>query len=274
MATPNAEETMNEIVNHDDLCPICHLLFYRPVTTQCGHTLCESCMAHWAEVSVTERFQIVPLNDENTPAAHDQIEVKCPMCRTITTSLPNVDREDALRTRYPLTYQARREEEDADGDLAEEVFTMAVYVGNTHQYKPSGHETSKQGNTHEWTFFVRPERSDIIHEVRILLVCSPQSFCNLGLCLQHPTFHPPQVVRRHWPYEITRLGWGTFQITAQIVLRHEYQWMSSDAETLLGSNQSLLPIEWMLSFDGEGEQGKARLKVRIERKARMRMNAE
>jgi hypothetical protein len=33
-----------------------------------------------------------------------------------------------------------------------------------------------------------------------------------------------------------------------------------------------LPIDWMLSFEGEGSQGKARLKIRRERRARTRRN--
>jgi hypothetical protein len=132
-------------------------------------------MAHWAEVSVTAQFQIVPLNDEAT-SSEGQIEAKCPMCRTITRSSPNQARGNALRERYPRTYEMRRnEEEDSEGNPAEDVLMMTVYVGNTHQYKPpQGRGAEPEYNTHEWTFFVRPDRTDIIDEVRILLVCSAQ----------------------------------------------------------------------------------------------------
>src|SRR6201999_179059 len=123
---------------------------------------CFSCMAHWAEVSVTEQFRIVPLGDENIPATQDQIEAKCPMCRTITHSSLNDEREDALRKHYPRTYQARKLEEEEDGNPAEEVFAIVMYVGNTHEYKPPARATSESENTHEWTFFVRPDRTDII----------------------------------------------------------------------------------------------------------------
>lgn len=32
-----------EKIHEDHLCPICQLLLFRPVTTICNHTLCESC---------------------------------------------------------------------------------------------------------------------------------------------------------------------------------------------------------------------------------------
>jgi hypothetical protein len=41
-ARQQAEED-DETVHEDDLCPICQLLLFRPVTTLCNHTLCESC---------------------------------------------------------------------------------------------------------------------------------------------------------------------------------------------------------------------------------------
>jgi hypothetical protein len=45
-----------EKIDEDHLCPICQLLLFRPVTTSCNHTLCESCtllsssplMPHWS----------------------------------------------------------------------------------------------------------------------------------------------------------------------------------------------------------------------------------
>ena len=81
-------------------------------------------------------------------------------------------------------------------------------------------------------------------------------------------------MRRRAPYEINRLGWGTFPVTAHIVLKYGYEWVSSDAEKVPGTEKSLLPIEWMLTFDGDGKQGKARLKIRRERKARNRRNVD
>jgi hypothetical protein len=58
-----------------------------------------------------------------------------------------------------------------------------------------------------------------------------------------------------------------------VVLKNGYKWMSSDAKTLAQRGNSVLPIEWMLTFEGDGGQGKARLKIKRERRARTRRNA-
>lgn len=78
------------------------------------------------------------------------------------------------------------------------------------------------------------------------------------------------MVRRRAPYEINRLGWGTFVITSHVVLKHGWTWISSDEQKVSGKGNSFLPIDWMLSFDGDGMQGKARLKIKRERRARNR----
>ncbi len=73
-----------EDVDEDDLCPICRLLLFNPVTTQCNHTLCGSCMAQWADVSVAmPNMTIVSIDEEpqNFDAATG-LEANCPMCRT------------------------------------------------------------------------------------------------------------------------------------------------------------------------------------------------
>jgi hypothetical protein len=160
---------MEDNTEHDDLCPICQLLLFAPVTTTCGHTMCNSCMTHWAEVSVTQTFREVPLTDEPTPFSPEEIEVGCPMCRTSTKAIANADKELALKEKYAAAYEKRKEEEENESQ--EEIITMTVYVGNTHEYKPSGRNREDQENAHEWNFFVRPERSDIIDQIRILLVC-------------------------------------------------------------------------------------------------------
>jgi hypothetical protein len=48
--------------------------------------------------------------------------------------------------------------------------------------------------------------------------------------------------------------------------------MSSDAEAEPESGRSLLTVKWMLLFDEAGGQGKARLKIRKERRAQNGMN--
>lgn len=158
-----------EQVDADDQCPICHLLLYRPVVTHCNHTMCESCMAHWADVSVTSQMKIVDVDEEpNEFNPVSGVEAKCPMCRTATSASLDEARSERLRARYPEMWKERKVEEE--GDLsrnATEIQTITVYIGNRHALV----RDVEDANVHEWTFFVRPSRTDIIEEVQILLVC-------------------------------------------------------------------------------------------------------
>ena len=167
-APATEERSDNEIVDEDDLCPICQLLLYRPVVTRCNHAMCESCMAHWADVSVTSQMTIVDVDEEATdfnPVSG--VEARCPMCRTATTANLDTRRAERLATRYPLTWGERQSEEEVDSNVCgEEIQTITVYIGNRHILA----KDREDANVHEWTFFVRPNRTDIIEEVQILLV--------------------------------------------------------------------------------------------------------
>jgi hypothetical protein len=243
----------DEQVHEDDLCPICHLLLYNPLTTSCNHTLCAFCLNMWADVSVTRHMTSVGL-DEDTPEVllPNEIESSCPMCRASSTAGPNQLRENELKQKYPRTYaerQAEAQSEEANGS-AESVETLTLYVGNTHRLVRIESD-EEMHNKHEWNFFVRPSRTDLIEEVQIFL---------------HPTFQNPRLVRQYPPYEVRRLGWGYFTIFANVVLKAGYHWLSSDAEDSSdGAEKGLLPLEWLLDFHGQGSQKRCRLKVRREK---------
>lgn len=172
--TTNHEAVPNEPIEEDDLCPICQLLLYRPVKTHCNHALCESCMAHWADVSVTSQMPIVDVDEE--PAdfnAVSGVEARCPMCRTLTSASLDSPRAEQLATKYPRAWQNRHVEEQADrgkGTSGGEIQTITVYIGNRHVLT----QDAEDDNVHEWTFFVKPSRTDIVEEVQIFLVCPPQ----------------------------------------------------------------------------------------------------
>jgi transcription initiation factor IIF auxiliary subunit len=59
------------------------------------------------------------------------------------------------------------------------------------------------------------------------------------------------------PYEVRRLGWGTFTIEAEIVLKEPYNWVIDNA----GSRQPGLELTWTLDFEGRGRQGRVKAKV-------------
>jgi hypothetical protein len=263
-SSPTNDETENkhpEEVNEDDVCPICHLLLYRPVRTRCGHALCESCMMHWADASVTSQMTIVSLEDDPNTNSEDALSANCPMCRTPTTATLNTKLHRTLRSKYPRLYPVREAEEQPTSTDAS-IETLGLYIGNTHRIRPRNpDEDYETSNIHEWTFFVRPTtHQHIIEEVQIFL---------------HPTFRPSRIIRTLPPYEIRRLGWGVFMITARIILKAGYSWVTSDAERAPdGAEKGMLPLNWTLSFDGKGCQGKCRLKVKGEAWAEERAQEE
>lgn len=244
----------DEAINEDDLCPICQLLLCNPVTTQCRHTLCKSCMETWADVSVTLSTKIVRVDEEASAFdAATGLEARCPMCRAQTSASLDEKRTQALRLKYERAYAEREAEEAQDDEAGEGIQTITVMIGNRHEHvEPlEGEDTA---NRHLWTFFVKPDRTDIIEEVQ------------MGL---HPSFRPNRLIRTRPPFAIQRLGWGTFTITAGILLKAGYSWMSSDAEDSPdGAPKGMLRLEWTLdftSFGGTGAMGRCRLKVKNDR---------
>ena len=245
-----------ETVHEDDLCPICQLLLLNPVRTICGHTLCKTCMAMWAQTSSEAPMVLVDVDEE--PVDFDPVAdlvARCPMCRTMTSASEDNPRSQQLRARYPKTW-AERLAEDEDplrGELAEAIQTITVYIGNRHKLVRPSVEDLPQ-NQHEWTFFVKPSRTDIIEEVHFFL---------------HPTFRPNTVVRQRRPYELTRTGWGVFAVDATVVLKAGYSWVSEQARDAPdGAPRGALPLEWMLDFEGfegRGSMSRLRLKVRNDR---------
>ncbi|KAK3628937.1 hypothetical protein LTR22_022130 [Elasticomyces elasticus] len=242
-----------EDIHEDDICPVCQLLLFNPVITACKHVLCKSCMATWADVSLSTPMIIVSVDEE--PKDFDSatgLEAKCPMCRMQTSASLDEARHAVLRSKYPHSYIERQTEEAEIEDSRESIQTITLYIGNRHSLVTPAEGSSS--NTHDWTFFVKPSRTDIIEEVQILL---------------HPTFRPSRIIRSRPPYEIRRLGWGYFTITAAVILRAGYGWVSSDAEPSPdGVENGMLRLEWGLdfsSFDGKGAMGRCRLKVKNDR---------
>ena len=202
-------------------------------------------MATWASTTLAVPMTIVDVDEEPVPFdAISDVQARCPMCRTLTSAAPDQARKIALSTKYPRATAEREAEAKADGhgkSGGERIQTMTVYIGNRHKQVPP-EDGGLEENQHEWTFFVKPSRTDIVEEVHIHL---------------HPTFRQNHVVRTRPPYQITRLGWGHFTIIASVVLKAGYQWVSDDAEdTPDGAPKGMLSLEWALDFDGFGGKGK------------------
>ncbi len=199
---------------------------------------------------------MVRVDVDEEPVAFDpvsELEARCPMCRTMTTASEDACRAGELKAKYPRTWAGREAEEETPHgiELADTIQTITVYIGNRHRTsRPRADDGDLPQNSHEWTFFVKPNRTDIIEEVHMFL---------------HPTFRPNTIVRQRQPYELTRIGWGTFIIQANVILKAGYSWVSEQArDTPDGAHKGALPLEWLLDFDGfQGKGSMARLRLKI-----------
>jgi len=131
-------------------------------------------MAQWADASTTNEIVHsswdVELEDfdPNYDPTYD-LEANCPMCRTHTTASPDNELADQLEQKYPLIYAERRLEEEVErGSRVGQngVEGVMILIGNKHKLVRG----SQDDNQHDWTFFVRTSRPELVEEVRIELV--------------------------------------------------------------------------------------------------------
>lgn len=204
-------------------------------------------MAQWADASTTNNIQPTSLDvnltdfDPNYDLTYN-LEAKCPMCRTQTSASPDNSLARQLKFRYPTTYAQRQADEELDRGVRtgqDGVEGVMILIGNKHR-RIRGDE---DGCPHEWTFFIRSSRPELVDHVMVDL---------------HPTFRPRVLRLTDPPYEVRRRGWGWFIIEAEIVLKAPYTWVVDNA----GTRQPGLELTWTLDFDGRGRQGQVRARVR------------
>lgn len=133
-------------------------------------------MAQWADAStandIVHSSWDVELQDfdPNYDVTYD-LEANCPMCRTHTTASPDTTLAKQLEKKYPLAYAERRLEEEVErGSRVGQngVEGVMILIGNKHKLIRG----SEDANEHDWTFFVRTSRPELVEEVRIELVGS------------------------------------------------------------------------------------------------------
>jgi hypothetical protein len=106
--------------------------------------------------------------DPNYDPTYD-LEANCPMCRTRTTATPDQPLARQLERKYPITYAERRVEEEVERGTRvgqDGVEGVMILIGNKHRLIRG----AEDDNQHDWTFFVRTSRPELVEEVRIFLV--------------------------------------------------------------------------------------------------------
>jgi hypothetical protein len=85
---------------------------------------------------------------------------------------------------YPRTWKEMERERKEDGEREGRVQTLTVYIGNSHnEVEAEDEREDGVGNSHEWDFFVRCDRVEVIEEVQFLLVSLFLSLL-ITLCVQ------------------------------------------------------------------------------------------
>lgn len=131
-------------------------------------------MAQWADVSNTNRIEpsswdvdLEEFNPDYDPAY--DLEANCPMCRTQTAAAPDETLAKQLETKYPTAYAERTAEEEVERGLRvgqDGVEGIMILIGNKHRRV----KNSEDDNEHDWTFFVRTSRPELVKHVRVFLV--------------------------------------------------------------------------------------------------------
>lgn len=238
-------------IAHDDLCPICHLLIYEPVKTSCGHHMCCTCFAQWADMSASTSPSDLDPEVDYDPDSIDLagLEVSCPMCRTMTKASLHIETRDVLQSKYPAAYAERRQQEleanrqEMGGDGIER---FTIVIGNRHHLTTREPGTAG-GNRHDWTFFVKFSKPELVRSVNVRL---------------HPTFRPPEIRLLNQPFEVRRLGWGVFQVRATVELKPPYQWVEDGSTRRAARSQSKILLDWMLQFDEPEAGTRVRMKIK------------
>jgi hypothetical protein len=131
-------------------------------------------MAQWADASSTNEIEASSFDVELTDfdPSYDpsyDLAANCPMCRTKTTAMPDALLATELEWKYPATYAERRVEEEVQKGARigqDGVEGVMILIGNKHKLV----RNPGDANQHDWTFFVRTSRPELVKEVRIDLV--------------------------------------------------------------------------------------------------------
>lgn len=102
-------------------------------------------MAQWADVSITTHITHVDLDERPVIGAvsTNDIETRCPMCRTEAMAKVSRQLEKDLKEQYPKLYALRAAEEEASSEYITSggsVEILTIYIGNEHRFiQPSNH---------------------------------------------------------------------------------------------------------------------------------------
>ena len=187
--------------NNEYECPICYLLITRPSITPCKHLYCKNCIE-----TVLDN------------------ELKCPLCRSdLINFVPKIDEALFLKISkaFPKEYEAR--EKDYELTLSKIIKKKFIYGNSCAQVD----DLLGGSNTNKWKLFFRTEENEHVDKYIKKLIIE-----------LHPTFKPKTIEFTKGPFELVRLGWGTFNIPIKIYWKDHL-------------NKEVTEIEHYLSFEDD-----------------------
>ncbi|CDW88400.1 yeats family protein [Stylonychia lemnae] len=173
-------------------------------------------------------------------------KTQCPMCRQDFQQnyLPQIDTDlqSKIKLKYPQKFEERNEELKQQGLLEGNLVKVKFMYGNDHKLIPNPKKLNSQHlgeeieNKHTWTVFVRIVKSQgqiIGNEAKKFI-----SKVKFGL---HPTFGATEQTVQQEPFQMTKIGWGTFEVPIEIHFRRET------------GKRDKVTLSHYLSFNGHGE---------------------
>jgi hypothetical protein len=214
MVLDGADSATVKLEGVDFSCPVCTELIYKPVTTPCGHTFCEVCLA----MALAYKAKC-PMCREACSLSHAQFKVNVLLAAIIEQSFSDA-------------YKKRAQEMEKQAQLVRQGKKKLI-IGNTHELV-----TSSSQNRHKWKFFCTV--LDMDEKLGVSPPSVPTSYYIQKVeVFLHPTFNPNRLVLSEQPFEFARIGWGIFQLKGTVHFQAHF-------------NMRPITFEHMLSFDRNG----------------------
>ncbi|CAK69793.1 unnamed protein product (macronuclear) [Paramecium tetraurelia] len=210
-------------------CPICLSISVDPIQlSQCNHIFCSAC--------------IVDLLDYNNQS------YKCPLCRQLYQKneplIINQELAKKIKESNPELYVQRQQQILQQQMMLPNQIKVSVVYGNLYEKIKNNDK-----NQHQWTLVVKMDYNKESDRVALKNFDINNMIESVTYQL-HATFRPSVVTVKQAPFQLQRLGWGTFMIPFLIKFKKEY-------------NIPNLTVDHYLSFQGNGSLQKQITKLDI-----------
>ena len=219
-------ESLNQqtISNIEDFeCPICYLLISRPTITSCKHLFCYSCINKILE-----------------------LEKKCPICRgnlEIFESKIDSILQKKIKNLFPKDFEIREKTHEEQDKLMAKIIRKRILYGNTHSIIADGKPLRRDPqikNNHKWKVFLKVDGKE-----------PSNKYIKKVTYEMDETFGGIELKFLKEPYEVERIGWGTFEIPIKIYWQKWLKKEPSQFSHYLSFDENGKTKSFYLEFDRE-----------------------